>query len=76
VYDAAAWVLGEVRKAKALAKLSLRVEAERVIVHAPEERQKLLRDVERDIREAGNVAAIEYVESAEPRVEVLLPTQA
>jgi hypothetical protein len=47
-----------------------------VIVHAPEERQKLLRDVERDIREAGNVEAIEYVESAEPRVEVLLPTQA
>ena len=76
VYDAAAWVLGEVRKAKALAKLSLRAEAERVIVHAPEEQQKLLRDVERDIREAGNVAAIEYVESAEPRVEVVLPTQA
>ncbi|MEX2204122.1 MAG: valine--tRNA ligase [Actinomycetota bacterium] len=76
VYDAAAWVLGEVRKAKALAKLSLRVEAERVIVHGPEERQKLLRDVEQDIRQAGNVAAIEYVDAAEPSVEVVLPTQA
>jgi valyl-tRNA synthetase len=76
VYDAAAWVLGEVRRAKALAKLSLRVEAERVIVRAPQERQKLLRDVERDICQAGNVATIEYIEAAEPSVEVILPTQA
>ncbi len=73
MYDLAAWVLGEVRKAKALAKRSLRVEVERVVVHDTEERLKALRGVERDVREAGNVAAIEYVEATEPSVEVVLP---
>jgi hypothetical protein len=47
-----------------------------MIVRAPQERQKLLRDVEQDIRQAGNVASIEYVEAAEPSVEVVLPAQA
>jgi valyl-tRNA synthetase len=73
VYEVAARALGEVRKAKALAKRSLRAEAERVIVRDTEERLKVLRGVERDVREAGNIAAIEYVEAAEPSVEVVLP---
>jgi len=72
VYEVAAWVLGEVRKAKALAKRSLRTEARRVIVRDSEERLKVLRGVERDVREAGNVAEIEYAEGAEPSVEVAL----
>jgi len=70
VYEVAAWVLGEVRKAKALAKRSLRTEATRVVVRDTEERLKVLRGVERDVREAGNVAEIAYEESAEPSVEV------
>jgi valyl-tRNA synthetase len=73
VYEVAAWVLGEVRKAKALAKRSLRTEVDRVVVRDVEERLKVLRGVERDVREAGNVAALEYVQSAEPAVEVALP---
>jgi valyl-tRNA synthetase len=73
VFELAAWLLGEVRKAKALAKRSLRTEAERVVVRESEERLTVLAGVERDVREAGNVAAIEYVESAEPAVEVVLP---
>jgi valyl-tRNA synthetase len=73
VYDGAAWVLGEVRKAKALAKRSLRTEAERVVVRETEDRMRALQGVERDVREAGNVAVIEYEESAEPSVEVVLP---
>ena len=66
----AAWVLGEVRKTKALAKRSLRTEARRVVVRDSEERLKVLRGVERDVREAGNVAEIGYAEGAEPAVEV------
>ena len=69
-YEVAAWVLGEVRKAKALAKRSLRTTAERVIVRDTEERLKLLQGVERDLREAGSVAEFEYVEADEPSVEV------
>jgi hypothetical protein len=63
-------VLGEVRKAKALAKRSLRTEATRVVVRDTEERLKVLRGVERDVREAGNVAEIAYEDAAEPSVEV------
>jgi valyl-tRNA synthetase len=70
VYEVAAWVLGEVRKAKALAKRSLRTEATRVVVRDTEERLKVLRGVERDVCEAGNVAEIAYEEAAEPSVEV------
>ncbi|MGZ5352876.1 MAG: valine--tRNA ligase [Actinomycetota bacterium] len=75
VHETAAWVLGEVRKQKALAKRSLRTEVERVVVRDTEERLKVLRGVERDVREAGNVAEIDYVEAAEPSVEVVLPPQ-
>jgi len=73
VYEVAAWVLGEVRKAKALAKLSLRAEVERVVVREAAERLKVLGGVARDVREAGNVAEIEPVEAPEPSVEVVLP---
>jgi valyl-tRNA synthetase len=71
-YDVAAWTLGEVRKAKALAKRSLRTEAERVVVHDAPERLEVLRVVVRDVCEAGNVAAIEYAEAEEPSVDVVL----
>ena len=71
-YGVAAWVLGEVRKAKALAKRSLRTTAGRVVVRDTRERLKLLQGSERDVREAGSVAAFEFVESDEPRVHVEL----
>jgi valyl-tRNA synthetase len=72
VYEVAAWVLGEIRKTKALAKRSLRTEVELVVVRDTEERLKVLRGVERDVREAGKVIAFEYVEASEPSVEVHL----
>jgi valyl-tRNA synthetase len=72
VYEVAAWVLGEIRRAKALAKRSLRTEVERVVVRDTEERLKVLRGVERDVREAGKVIAFEYVDASEPAVEVHL----
>ena len=71
-YEVAAWVLGEVRKAKALARRSLRTTAQRVVVHDKQERLKLLQGAERDVREAGSVAAFEFVEADEPRVDVEL----
>ena len=70
VYEVAAWALGEIRKAKALAKRSLRTEVSRMVVRDTPERLKILRGVERDIAEAGKVRSIEYVEATEPSVEV------
>jgi hypothetical protein len=71
-YEVAAWVLGEVRKAKALAKRSLRTTAERVVVarHAGAAEAAAGRRTRR--REAGSVAAFEVVEADEPSVEVEL----
>ncbi|MCI0632884.1 MAG: valine--tRNA ligase [Actinobacteria bacterium] len=75
VYEVAAWVLGEVRKAKAMAKRSLRTPVDRAVVRDTEERLKVVRGVERDLREAGTISSIELVELGEgdePSVEVHL----
>jgi valyl-tRNA synthetase len=72
-YEVAAWVLGEVRRTKALAKVSLKAEVERVIVADTRERLTVLAGSERDLREAGNVRELVTSEGAEPSVEVLLP---
>ena len=72
VYEIAAWALGEIRKAKALAKRSLRTDVERLVVQDTPERLKVLRGVERDLAEAGKVLSIEYVEATQPSVEVSL----
>ena len=69
-YEVAAWALGEIRKAKALAKRSLRTVVLRAVVRDTKERLELLRGVERDVREAGSVAAFEYEEAEEPSVDV------
>jgi valyl-tRNA synthetase len=65
VYDVAAEVLGAVRKEKALRKMSLRVTAERVIVHDAPERLSRLALAERDVREAGNIASLQTAASAD-----------
>jgi valyl-tRNA synthetase len=72
VYEVAAWALGEVRKAKALAKRSLRADVQRLVVRDTPERLKVLQGVERDVAEAGKVLSIEYAEATEPSVEVSL----
>jgi len=72
VYEAAAWALGEIRKAKALAKRSLRTDVLHLVVRDTPERLKILRGVERDVAEAGRVLSVEYVDAAEPSVEVSL----
>ena len=79
LFDVAAWVLGEVRRAKALGKRSLKMPVERVVVRDVPERLKALGEVERDVREAGKVAEIETIElgeGEEPSVEVVFPPEA
>jgi len=44
-----------------------------VVVRDTEERLKVLRGSERDLREAGNIATIEYLGSDEASIEVVLP---
>jgi valyl-tRNA synthetase len=73
VCELAAWILGEVRRVKALNRLSLRAEVERVVVRDRRERLRALDGVERDIREAGNIASIEHLEAEERSIEVQLP---
>jgi valyl-tRNA synthetase len=72
VYEVAAAVLTAVRKEKALAKLSLKVPAERVVVADTAERLAKLGSAVEDVREAGRVQALETVEAGEPSVAVTL----
>jgi valyl-tRNA synthetase len=74
-FDMASWVLKEIRGAKTMAKRSLKAEVERVLVRETPERLSSLARVERDVREAGNVAMVETAPLAEgqvPSVEVAL----
>ncbi len=71
VLPLAAAVLGEVRKAKSAAKLSMRAEVTRVLVVDTEAAVALLRGVEADLRNAGVVADLSF-EVGERRTEVEL----
>ena len=59
VLATAAAVLGQVRKAKTEAKLSIRAEAARVVVRGPDE--AVVRASEADLRAAGNIADFLFV---------------
>jgi valyl-tRNA synthetase len=72
VLATAAAVLGQVRKAKSAAKLSIRAEAARVVVRGPDE--AVVRASEDDLRAAGNIAdfAFEPAADGELAAEVTL----
>jgi valyl-tRNA synthetase len=72
VYAVTAAVLTAVRKEKALRKLSLRAEATRVTVHDTQDRLRLLSQASEDLREAGNIRALEQQEGADFAVDVEL----
>jgi valyl-tRNA synthetase len=72
VLDMAAAVLGEVRKVKALRKQSLRTRADRVVVRDAPDRLAALRDVERDLVDAGNIGDLETIEAEGFAVETTL----
>jgi valyl-tRNA synthetase len=72
VYEVGADVLSAVRKEKALAKVSLKVPVELLVVHDSAARLGLLALVERDLREAGAIRELRTVEAAAFSVEVAL----
>ena len=72
IYAAAAAVLGEIRKAKAEAKVSLKVRASLVVVHADGDLLQKLALAESDVVQAGNVEALERREAEGLTVEVTL----
>jgi valyl-tRNA synthetase len=72
VYAFAAEVLTAVRKEKALAKVSLRVPAEKVTVRDTAHRLGLLALAQDDLCEAGNIATLETSESQEAGGETVL----
>ena len=57
----AAAVLGQIRKAKSEAKVSMRAEAARVIVRGPGDAADAVRASEDDLRAAGNIADFSFV---------------
>jgi valyl-tRNA synthetase len=70
VLATAAAVLGQVRKAKTEAKLSIRAEAARVVVRGPDE--ATVRASEPDLRAAGNIADFSFEPAPELATEVTL----
>ena len=72
VLATAAAVLGQVRKAKTAARLSIRAEAARVVVRGPDE--AAVRASEADLRAAGNITdfAFERGPDGELAAEVTL----
>jgi valyl-tRNA synthetase len=70
LFDVAAVVLTEVRKAKTTAKRSLRAEVASIVVTGPD--LDAVRAAEADLRDAGRVAAVSYAEGPELAVEVIL----
>ena len=57
----AAAVLGQIRKAKSEAKVSMRAEAARVVVRGPAHAADAVRLAEGDLRAAGNIADLSFV---------------
>jgi valyl-tRNA synthetase len=73
-FETASWMLKEFRGAKSQAKRSLKAEVERAVVRDTPDRLAALARVERDVREAGNVATLETSPLADgetPSVEVV-----
>jgi valyl-tRNA synthetase len=69
-YLAAADVLGAVRKAKSDEKRSLKTPARRVVVRDTPVRLAALKPIESDLREAGAIDDLEFVEADDFAVEV------
>jgi len=72
VLDVASAVLGEVRKAKTVAQVSMRAEVARVVVRDTPERLAALGAVAGDVRDAGRIADLVTEESTEASVTVEL----
>jgi valyl-tRNA synthetase len=76
VLHAASWVLGEVRKAKSDAKVSMRTPVESVEVRAPAARVAVLELARDDLCHAGSIERLEMTTSEGSSVSVLLAATA
>jgi valyl-tRNA synthetase len=76
VLDAASWVLGEVRKAKSDAKLSMRTPVESVEVRASAERVAALELARGDLFHAGGIERLEMKIDEKSSVSVALAATA
>ena len=76
VYEVAADVLGEIRKAKTSRQKSLRAEVERVVVRDTPERLDALQSALGDVNEAGRVRELHLEKAEEFAVEVDLTEDA
>ena len=76
IYEVAADVLREIRKAKTARQKSLRAEVELAVVRDTAERLRALEPALADVRHAGRVNAIELLEADEFAVEVDLTEDA
>ncbi|HET9186149.1 MAG TPA: class I tRNA ligase family protein, partial [Solirubrobacterales bacterium] len=65
VLEVASDVLGEIRKAKTAAKVSLRAEVSRAVIRDTPERLAALRRGENDLKTAANITGLETAEAAE-----------
>ena len=65
-------MLTAVRKEKALAKVSLKTPVDSVTVHDTQDRLRLLSQASVDVREAGNIRAIDQAEADTFSVETVL----
>ena len=69
--NAVADVLGQVRKAKSDAKVSMRAPVANVVITDTDTRIALIRQAEGDLREAGTILAVEF-QTGDPGVDVTL----
>ncbi|MGZ8581614.1 MAG: valine--tRNA ligase [Actinomycetota bacterium] len=72
IYEVAAAVLSAVRKEKALAKVSLKTPVDSITVHDTQDRLRLLSQAAVDLREAGNIRAIDQEDADAFAVETVL----
>ena len=72
VFEVAAAVLGEIRKAKTAAKASMRADVARVLVQDTSDRLTALAAAEGDVRDAGRVAELATREGHTFSVDVVL----
>ncbi len=74
VFDVASETLGEVRRAKTEAKVSLRTDVESATVFDTAERLTLIGLAAADLKEAGRISDLQLIEADNPRVEVAFVT--
>ncbi|HEY2430740.1 MAG TPA: valine--tRNA ligase [Acidimicrobiales bacterium] len=72
VLDMASDLLGAIRRAKTEAKRSMKAPVVALRVAGPAAALELVRAAEADVREAGNIAAVEYADAPELSVDVEL----